>query len=385
MMKKIATYFLISLTLVSIATPVAVWAMTKTEALYMIEEGERVDGNIIAAANSVEIRGRVNGDVVVAGEKIIIAGDIEGDVFAAGSNIRVEGYVKGSVWAAGKNVSIASNISHNVWLAGQQVTITNNTVVGWDAYTAGSIIATEGVISRTLWAAGNTITIGSRIGNDVRAAIDQTGTITVLPTAAIARDFGYKAPRAEQLTIQDGGKIFGSVKHQAIAVSNQDWRQAFNITYLFGRLLKTLWWIVIGIVLVTVVPKKVKEVVETMMGTPSPALLRGLGVLFLAPIVAVIMAITFLGIPLAVLMMLWYVIVLCIATVLGRVCIGQWVLRRLKLKQGDSLMWSLVVGSFAVALIGSLPFIGGIGTFVLAVWALGALVAVQWRTIQEWR
>src|SRR3989339_1258289 len=130
---------LVILGLFLIALPVAVFATTNGDSVY-IGPDQIVDGNLIRFGNVIDIAGAVKGDLIVFGNTITISGPVAGDVIAAGNSIKITGDVNGSVRLAGNNIDIDSEIGHNAWLLAGNVNLGDKSSVGWDLYgAAGSL------------------------------------------------------------------------------------------------------------------------------------------------------------------------------------------------------------------------------------------------------
>jgi len=104
---------LVILGLFLIALPVAVFATTNGDSVY-IGPDQIVDGNLIRFGNVIDIAGAVKGDLIVFGNTITISGPVAGDVIAAGNSIKITGDVNGSVRLAGNNIDIDSEIGQEL-------------------------------------------------------------------------------------------------------------------------------------------------------------------------------------------------------------------------------------------------------------------------------
>jgi hypothetical protein len=95
----------------------------------------------------------------------------------------------------------------------------------------------------------------------------------------------------------------------------------------------------------------------------------GLLVMVSAPIMAVLVALTLVGLPLSFIAAAAWLLGLYLAKILVGAVVG-----RMLLSQSDSLAWTLLAGIAIVIVAVNLPFIGGIINFVLTVVGLGLLV-----------
>lgn len=95
------------------------------------------------------------------------------------------------------------------------------------------------------------------------------------------------------------------------------------------------------------------------------------------PIVTMLLMVTVVGIPLALILLAAYIIGLYFAGLVGQFVVGAWLLKKLKAPQ-QSLWLALIVGIVVIAVVKAIPVIGPIASFLLGVGifipAFGAMV-----------
>lgn len=384
--KKLAVYTLAGLFLIGL--PFAAFAATSqmSQSIY-VGPDEIISGNFIKAGNVIDIQGAVNGDVILAGNSITISGPVAGDVIAAGNNIRISGKVSGSIRVVGNSIQVDTEVSHNVWAAGNTFVLGKDGKVGWDVYSAGASIQLNGPVAGNVWAAGANLIIGNEIGKDVNASIDKEGQITLYPSAKIDGNLTYKAAKDEQLVLKDGAKVIGQTSRKAIIVPAQtDWKRFFGPAYFFFKLISLFGLLVVGLVLVTLVPKMLLEIKEEMVKKVWPSVGWGFVYLVVIPVLVIILAITIIGLPLALMLVPLYVVGLYISTVIAGFTIGLLLLNKLNKDQyKGSLIWPLVLGLVVLVILSSIPLIGWLVKLFLVLWALGAAISVKKQVLKEYR
>lgn len=386
-LKKLTIISLIGLFLIAVPMTVLAGQDKFDESIY-IGTDEIIDGNFIKAGNTIEINGAVNGDVIVAGNIITITGPVAGDVIAAGNIVRVTGPVSGSVRIAGSTVLVDGEIAKNVWAVGSSVTLSSNASVGWDFYGAGATVEVKAPVGGNVWVAGASVVLGNTVGKDVKAAIDTEGKIILYPEAKVAGDLVYKAGSEEQLEIKEGAEVTGEILKKAIIIPEQpDWKKVFGVTYIFFKIIALFSLLVIGLVLVSLVPKILLQVKDEMIKRPGVSFGWGLVYLIVTPVIALFLMITIIGIPLALIILPLYFIGFCLATVSASFTVGMLVMDNLAKdkKYKKSLIWPLIIGLVIVMLLTSLPFIGWLIKLFLVLWALGAALTVKKELIKEYR
>ena len=353
-----------------------------------VGENEIIDGNYIKAGNIIEINGAVNGDVIVAGSSINITGSVAGDVFAAGNNVKISGPVSGSVRVMGSTVEINNEVARNGWAIGSGVVLNQAAKVGWDVFAAGSTVEVRGPVGGNVWAAGSTVLAANEIGKDLTAAIDREGRAILLPTAKVAGNFNYRAAGSEQLEIQDGAVIGGELIQQELpAAGDFDLRPVIQPLAILFKIVVLFSLLVVGLILISLVPKIALNVHEKMIKNFWPALGVGLVYLLVTPVVMVLLMFTVIGIPLALMILPLYLISLYLSKVFVGLSVGLLIVNNWKKgkKYQGTLVWPLVLGLVVFVVVGSLPLIGWLIKLVAMCWALGALLMVKRNLLKEFR
>ena len=385
--KKLAIISLVGLFLIALPVTVLAGQDKFDESIY-IGSDEIIDGNFIRVGNTIEINGAVNGDVIVAGNIITIAGPVAGDVIAAGNIVRVKGPVSGSVRIIGSTVQVDGEVEKNVWAVGSSVTLSSDANVGWDFYAAGATVEVKAPVGGNVWATGASVIFDNTVGKDIKVAIDTDGKIILYPKAKIAGDLVYKAASEEQLEIKEGAEVTGEILKKAIVLPEQpDWKKVFGATHIFFKIIALFSLLAIGLVFISLVPKILLQVKEEMIKRPGVSLGWGLVYLIVTPVIVILLMVTVIGIPLALIILPLYIIGFFLAKVSASFVLGILVMNGLAKdkKYKGSLVWPLVLGLIIFILLTSIPFIGWAIKLVLVLWALGAAITVKKELIKEYR
>jgi hypothetical protein len=280
---------------------------------------------------------------------------------SAGRTVTLDGPVGNDLWAAGETVAVNSNISNNAMLAGRTVHIGASALVGHDARLAGNTVTTEGRVERNVRIGADTARIGGTIGGDVRA---EAREVTVLPNAVINGDLVVRA--SEPPTISPGARILGATRFEPLEQNR--W---FSWSWIWiGSLLALL---ILGFAALALSSTWPARVAATMRARPSRSALTGLAVLIFTPIVAGLLAVTLIGIPLAVVLMALYVALLLLSMVMVAYRIGTWLFERIDRPHASS--WArMALGVLVVSLAISIPFAGPLFAIAVLIAGVGALV-----------
>ncbi|MFB6359883.1 MAG: polymer-forming cytoskeletal protein [Halobacteriales archaeon] len=289
----------------------------------VVAADETVD-SVEAAGGTVIVRGTVTGDVDAAAGSIIIAGTVEGDVSAGAGSVEITGQVDGDV------------------------------SVG----TGSLMIGEEAVIGGQLKAGAGSARIAGTVVGDVELG---AGSIVLEPTATFQGDVRYDGDLDDQ-----GATIEGAlIRDSSIGESQFRPFSGFGSTLfdVYGFLVT----LVLGAVLLLVFPDGSRKLSRRLRDEPLSTGLYGLVALVGIPILLVLVAITIIGIPLAIIGALLFALTLWVGSIYGRYAVGEWLLGYV----GTDNRWlALVVGLVVVALV---PFLGGLVEFLVLLLGLGAL------------
>ncbi|WP_123619430.1 polymer-forming cytoskeletal protein [Halorubrum sp. CSM-61] len=299
----------------------------------IVDEGETVDSVETAAAT------------------VVVYGTVEGDLSGAAGSIRIaeSGRVGGNVQAAAGTVVVDGTVDGDVEVG------------------AGSFELTEtGRIGGSLDVGAGSVSVDGAVGGDVRAAAD---SVTLGPNADVGGEFRYDA---ESFTESPDATVAGGVVEDpslggegGAGIGGGDFLPSW-VGPAYGVAVN----LALGAVLLLAFPRFSRGVADRVADRSLLSGGVGLLALVVTPIALALVAVTIVGIPLALVGIVAYVVALWVGSVYGRYALGSWVLDRL----GRPNRWAaLLLGVVGVALIGLVPWVGGIVDLLVLLLGLGAL------------
>lgn len=306
----------------------------------VIEEGETVS-SVDAFAGSIVVRGTVSGDISGAAGTIYIAesGRVRGSISGAAGDVRIAGAVGGDVNAGSGNVHV-----------------TETATIGGDVNIGADYVRIDG-----------------RIDGDVRVGAE---TIVLGPSAEIGGELRYEA---DSFTQAPGATVAGGVVEDPNLRGNVGSFVLPNwVTWGYGLLANLL----LGAILLLVFPAFSARIAGRV--SDDPAKTGGVGLLTLigVPILLALIAITIIGIPIAVLGAVAFWLAIWAGVVYGQYAVGAWALRR----AGRDNRWlALVAGLVGFAILSVIPILGGLLVFGTLLLGLGALLLELRNTFRTQR
>ena len=94
------------------------------EPVFSIAHGERVEQNIVATGERVEIDGTLDGDLIAAAERVTVRGEITGSVYVFCRDLDITGSVGGALHAIAETSRIDGTIRQRVYVASEDFALT---------------------------------------------------------------------------------------------------------------------------------------------------------------------------------------------------------------------------------------------------------------------
>jgi hypothetical protein len=149
-------------------------------------------------------------------------------------------------------------------------------------------------------------------------------------------------------------------------------RQVSAFANGMGKIFWAISTLVLGLVVIYFFKSSMTERIGIISKKPFVTGLVGFAVLMLTPLVFFLLLITMIGAPLAMVLLLEYIVSVMIAATMPLIMIGEWVFKTLK-KKVAGYYWPLVVGVTLVGVLYMIPVIGGILGFILLCVGLGSI------------
>ena len=304
----------------------------------------------IESGDQVTIDTQVDDDLFVTGGTITINASVNGDVFAVGGMIQVNAPIKGDLIVAGGQVVVNADVQGKIIAGCGTIEVkgrTEKVVIGSGTIT----IQSSAVIDKyALVAAGEVYNQGTINGDFIVAAdtFKNTGTVT--------GEITYEEPPSYAEELKSVATIFAIL-----------WKLGFLILGLFfikmfGRLFFTIE----------------KEVRESAIKKG----IVGLVLIIATALIIVVLAITVIGLPIAAVLALFYVMVLMVAGLFVSYTFGDWILGLAKIKTSD--MAAFTLGFIILNVLFIIPYAGGLIRVVTVSLGFGALfyaIKNNWKTI----
>ncbi len=339
----------------------------------------RVGTDTFVFGGSVRIDQPVPGDLIAAGGNVDVDAPVAGDAMLAGGNLRVSAKVGHSIYAGGGRLQLDAPIGRNLRVGGGQVDVGAMAAVAGNVTVGGGQVSLRGPVEGSVTVGGGRVLIDAPVAGDVVA---NAGQLTLGPHARLAGTLRIRS--GNELERDPAAQVAGAIEQlplpgrSASSSTPRGWRE-------HARRAAPSWWWTLGLMvmaalLVGALPVTSLRVAEGLRTRIGGSLLWGFIALVCIPVAALILMITIVGIPLALVALLLYLALLLLGYVGTAVALGQWALARFKADAAGRIGWRVAAAMAAVlglALLGRVPLLGGVVTLLAVLAGIGAVVRLM--------
>jgi len=323
------------------------------------------NGDVLAAGSVLDVTDSVPGDVMLAGQSLTFDGRAGGSYLGAGNNQRVRGAIDGSIRAAGGTVEIEAVVGRNLTVAAGTVFVQPRATVDGNAYLGAGSVRLAGVVAGDVYVGGGETVLEGEVGGDVRV---ESGSLRIGPDARVGGEVRYRLREGATPVVSPSAQIVGGM----VPLEPRPAR-GNGLGFFVFRLLA---FVLSALAVVALVPSAAAAATDEMRTRPAAALGVGLLWVVLVPVGVIVLAMTMVGIPLALMLAATFAMSLYLAPLVPGLWLGGVMLRgHDPSKRGGAVLLALA-GGLVVAVVMAVPVIGflvravavcaGLGAFVLA-------------------
>ena len=319
-----------------------------------------------------------------------------GDLYLFDTNVKMDKLVDGNVYIMGNNVEITGQVNGNLFVLANSVKF-DNSYVRYSIFVCAKDIYYNGACN-DLYAASNKLemTYESYVIRDVKAVSSNT-----ILKAAIGRDvdletsslnlgeenqkpiiygnFRYSANEEKNIS---EGIVEGEITYKANTPKNDSksiGNQIKNVLITFLTVIATA--IIICLILSKFAPNFVSSLTNNVtVGSIIKTCLKGLAILALGFILAILLLISEIGIKLGFIVILALILIGLFATPLAAIYITNALKPVLKIEK--TILYYVVLALVAIILQGItyIPVVGGIISIIVFLLGYGSIVSIVWKS-----
>lgn len=334
--------------------------------VFKLAKDQVIDGDLFFSGEKLEIDGTIQGDLVLFSEEVTVNGRVEGSILGVVSGkLKINGTVGGSFRGLVREAYISNNGAVNGSFTGVAVKLFAE---------AGSLIEdgilghfTELDLQGRIFGPVSITSIKTILGGEIRGNLRVKGApvkwappLTVTGKVIDLTGYDNNPAKLEGVRLEGGYHQQKPVQDQFSLMRGV---AIFSFIWFVGTLLTSL-------VLYRLFPKTAWSVTEPSAANFRRSLLVGLIGLIGLPILIIILTITIVGLPLALLLGMFYVTLLIFASVPLNLWVG-----RLLFKSRLNPVLMIVLGSLFLTLVKFLPIVSLLVNPLLSVLGVGMIIS----------
>ncbi len=336
-----------------------------------LPKDKKIDESVLISGGTLTVDSDINGDLLCAGKDVVVNGNIKGDILCAAQSIKVNGNVDGNIRVVAQNIEITGTITRNLYSLAQNLSLSKLSSVKGDIFFGVQNVDLRGSLGRDMLGAGDKIDI---TGSLLRNAKVTATKISVSDPARIGGNFEYYIDNAGIASVSAANVKGEILKHEIVRQTPEKKnREPKPFVMFFGKIYSVITYIVLGLVLLYFLKKGIEDRTAILVSKPLVTGLIGLAVLMLTPIVFILLLMTFIGVPLAFVLIIEYVLAIITGTIYSTIALGWWIMKNLAKSKKESDVWSLVVGAIAMGLLTSIPVLGFFVGLIALCLGMGAI------------
>jgi hypothetical protein len=327
--------------------------------------------SVTAAGARVRIEAESAGDVWLAGADVVFEGISGGRLAVAAARVTLAGQAQ-TLWAAGGNVDVSAEIAGDARIAGANVVIGPESRIQGSLAAGGANVTVDGQVQSRVDLAGGSVAFNGRTDGNLSVAAER---LVLGPEATVGGDLVLLD--GTDLEASDTATIAGATRRE----SSSSWWQPPQVDPRPGQFGFAMFAagtaILAGLGLMLVGRGSYEQAAVELRSRPLSSVLIGLAVVILAPLLAVAIALTFIGIPIALGLLLMLPFVLLLGHAVAALGAADWVINRQgePRETGRTVLY-LVAGAVGFAVLSLIPYVGGLLVLAAIITGAGAFLRV---------
>jgi hypothetical protein len=349
-----------------------------------IERGDesitkRLGADHVGVGGEVNLTDEVAGDGFLAGGRVNTAAEVKGDLIALGGEVSIGGGVGDDLYAAGGQVQVDAIVTGNARVAGGDVTVGPATVIAGALSATGGRVRFEGNAHQYLHASGGSVYLDGVVQGDAEVEAEE---ITIGPNTRITGKLVARSPREPE--IPAGAQITGGVEYNQAEVGHvisADDAGTDSVKDGVGSFFWMLGVFVAGALFMLAFPAYSARAAKWIGQEPLRSLGLGFVILVSLPVLTVLLLFTIVGIPLALIVFMLYLLLLFLGWVTAAMFVGQKLLGFLRSDAPETTarrLLALLAAVLVLWLVGFVPILGFWVKFAALLLGIGALVWQGW-------
>ena len=331
-----------------------------------VAKTETINSALVANGSTINIEGNIDGDLYCFGSQVVISGRINGDVFCAAQSINISGRVNGSIRLLANDINVSGQSFGSATIFSSNFILTDKAVIGNDLSVVSTKSKINGTIARDLVIYTSELSLNGYVGRNVSGRINQ---ITIGSNADLRGNINYSGQNDP--IRMSGSKVSGSIVRTPIMSTASYGSGVVPAILTFLLFMASL--LIVSLATVWSFPKFYQNTNKQIESGIVRTSLFGLANLFLVPTVILVLLVTIIGVPLAGLIAVAWILSLILCGPVFAYYVGSKVISKGKNSKNQTLV--MLIGSLIVLSLYAIPVVNMIVGAVVAIVGSGAILA----------
>jgi cytoskeletal protein CcmA (bactofilin family) len=325
--------------------------------------GELIDDDLYLFGEVITVSGIVTGDAVLFGREVVVDGNIMGSLLVFAETIRIDGNVAGTVRGGSNSFLFHGSSGRDLMIMANSITVSGP--VGQDLFAAANNGTVTGSVGRDLKISMNRLIVDGPVGGDINALVSE---LVIGPNALVSGKVTYTSET--EATINNQAVIGGNITRLEPPKTEVTGRSAGRSVWGFVRPILSLLFV--ALLMILLFPAVTKGSAAMIGEKPTSSLGTGALIVFVAPIAALILLATVIGIPVSFLSMLLYIVLIYLSRVFAGYFLAELAFNKFGVELHPVL--KALVGVLVLALIFKIPYIGWLIHLAAVIFGSGAFI-----------
>jgi cytoskeletal protein CcmA (bactofilin family) len=334
-----------------------------------IAEGEMLSEETWIAAQTIRFNGEALNDFFATAPNIQLNGTFQSDTWVAGDNTGISGIFQNDLRIVSRTARISGMIHGTLIGGGTTIQIDRTAKLHGDVFCFGENVISEGILHGEARIIASKVTLGGQFDNDVTVAAQD---IVVLPGTVLNGNLNYTAPK--ELILSSSVLLNGELNRQFEHAPTKRILKK-DLAGHFGFAAAALF---AGLTFFLVFPRYMTRATGLLQTSRGTCALSGFAGLVLIPIIVFFLLITFIGLPLSLLLGGFYLILLYLSKVVVGLWIGALILRKKELSKRN-VFGTLALGLILMYVLTSIAVISLAIQILIMIFGLGALLLALFK------
>ena len=367
------------------------------------------DDDVFISAFKIKFDSKINGDLFSFSYEMVQTDTVAGNFMAFANSVQNLGAVTGSYRAFARSMSCNGAIGRNLLLFGQEISVGPQAHVGRGADLFGENIICQGTIDGDLSISAKNAVVSGIIGGNLTFNGD---SLTINPNTTIAGNLNYSSPN--RASIGEGSAISGEVtwkrdeeqkpeKEEGNAWTTLTWLISVRGYIIFSSVLWLIililsiipvpWWLisiflwftlaVSGNILIVLNKRRAWATEKILKDRLFPSMGLGFIIFFLVPVVTLILFMTAVAAPLAMILIMLFGIAMFIGGIYASLFFGRLLCKMMGAGSANAPgNLCFTIGMTIMVVLSFIPVLGYIIMMIILMTGLGALIQSYTRAGQ---